>query len=159
MNYIFLLIAFILVLFLYNSFNLVENMENNDDKDLAPQTIVYKNQGAILNLQKQIQDIMTQLATSVGINASQNAQLKTLSKNVSDATKVSNEAEKVANANKQSILKIINAQKKKATDFKNKASKLPTVGKNTIKDDPKDGSSADSSSNIDTSKVPSSFNF
>ena len=65
MNYIYLLIAFILVLFLYNTFNLVENMENNDEKDIAPQTIVYQNQGAILNLQKQIQKLMDQLTKKV----------------------------------------------------------------------------------------------
>ena len=168
MNYIFLLIAFILVLFLYNTFNLVENMrtienmENNDDSDdsnLAPQTIIYKNQGAISNLQKQVEYIMSQLTKNIGLNANQNAQLNTLGKNVSNAVEISNEADKIANANKQAILKIINAQAKKANDFKNKASKIPSVGKNTIKNDSKDGSAESNASNINPSKLASSLSF
>tara|TARA_B100001063_G_C16655910_1_gene498476 strand:- start:268 stop:687 length:420 start_codon:yes stop_codon:yes gene_type:complete len=136
----------------------IENMENNDS-DLAPQTIIYKNQGAISNLQKQVEYIMSQLTKNVGLNANQNAQLNTLGKNISNAVEISNEADKIANANKQAILKIINAQAKKAKDFKNKASKLPTVGKNTIVDDSKDGSSEMNASNINQSKLASSLSF
>ena len=127
MNYIFLLIAFILVLFLYNSFNLVENMENNNEKVIAPQTIIYQNQGAILNLQKQVEKIMNQINKTIGTDANQNSQLKTLSTTLSNTTQVSNAADKLSKSNKAAIVKIANAQKQKAQDFKNKASKLPPI--------------------------------
>ena len=54
MKYTYLLIAFILVLFLYNSVNVVENMESN----IAPQTIIYQNQDAISDIEEQLEDII-----------------------------------------------------------------------------------------------------
>ena len=127
MNLIFLLIAFIVVLFLYNSLSLVENMENNDEKEIAPQTIIYQNQGAILNLQKQVEKIMNQISSSVNTDAKQNAQLQTLSSTLSTTTKTSNAADALSKSNKAALVKIANAQKQKSQNFKNKASKLPPI--------------------------------
>lgn len=127
MNLIFLLIAFIVVLFLYNSLSLVENMDNNDEKEIAPQTIIYQNQGAILNLQKQVEKIMNQITSSVNTDAKQNAQLQTLSSTLSNTTKISNAADALSKSNKAALVKIANAQKQKAQNFKNKASKLPPI--------------------------------
>ena len=55
MKYTYFLIAFILVLFLYNSFNLVENMDNNDND---VNNIIYQNQAKILNMKLEIKDLL-----------------------------------------------------------------------------------------------------
>ena len=132
MNYIYLLIAFILVLFLYNSFDLVENMENKENTNLGPQAIIYKNQGAISNLQKNVKDIMSQLSKNVGTSGNQNLQLNTLRQDVSNNKTTSDEAKKLANSNKESIMKIVNAQKEQATKFKKNAEGVPEIGPSTL---------------------------
>jgi predicted translin family RNA/ssDNA-binding protein len=51
MKYTYLLISFILVLFLYNSVKIVENMDNNIENN------VYKNQAAIINFRKKLKGV------------------------------------------------------------------------------------------------------
>ena len=50
--FIYLLISFVIVLFIFNYLTLVEGLDNNDTDNTPYQTIVYKNQGAIQNLQE-----------------------------------------------------------------------------------------------------------
>ena len=67
MKYTYFLIAFILVLFLYDSFNLIEGLT------VADETIIYQNQGAISDIEDQMKDIQT-IVSEANDMAKQNAE-------------------------------------------------------------------------------------
>jgi methyl-accepting chemotaxis protein len=137
MIYIYLLSSFVIVIFLYNSLNLVEGMDTITN-NVEPNKIIYQNQGAIQNLQNQIKQIMDSISKLNNSDAEQNASIKSIANNMSSRfsdingkiitnTKLANQSNELSKQNKESILKIVNQTKEKANNVKQQMSRIPPL--------------------------------
>lgn len=126
--YLYLLIGFLVTLFLFNYLNLGirEGLENSGDCG-STETLVYKNQGAIQNLQEQVEKIMNQMNSTVGVDAKQSADIDELTKGVASNKSIAETAQKLSDQNKASLEKMANAQKSKADALRQRASQLPPI--------------------------------
>jgi len=127
MNYLYLLIAFILVIFLYNMLDLKEGMSNNGETSCSTQSIMFQNQGAISNLQKQMDKIMEQLTKTNNTDASQSALLNSMNTKLGSIETKANDADTLSKQNQQRLLKMVKTQQQKYNNFSEKASKLPAL--------------------------------
>lgn len=148
--YVKILILFIFLLFVYDSYenlysmyyssNFIEGLNNMEENDgnTNLQTIIYKNQGAIENLQDELREITNSMNKTIHTNANQDASLKSLSNNIKilsqelntkiDSTlKLANEANELSKKNKNSLLNIVNERKQKVNDVRNKMAKIPPI--------------------------------
>ena len=126
--YLYLLIGFLIALFLFNALNLgiKEGLENSNACG-STETMVYKNQGAIQNLQEQVQKMMDQMNSTVGIDAKQTADIDELTKDVASNKSIADAAQKLSDQNKASLEKMVNAQKSKADALRQRASQLQPI--------------------------------
>lgn len=133
--YIYILIAFIIVLFMYNILNLVGNINNNiegmENKDLnnniSPQTIIYQNQGAIQNLKEQVENIMNQINNSIRNMANLSSDVREINKNVHKNTTLVNQSNELSKKNEQRLLNMAKKSEAAAKKAKLTMSRIPPL--------------------------------
>lgn len=127
--YLYILIAFIIAIFLYNWLNLVEGLENKDDSSCVSdtKTMIYQNNGAIKNLQTQFNQMMQDFNNLLKTDAKQTAGINENANNIKKNETIAQAADKLSKENKQSLLKIVNGQKQKAEELRKNAAKLAPI--------------------------------
>lgn len=126
--YIYIIIGFLIILFIFDILsNTREGMETKSNCDGELQTTVYKNAGAISNLQERIDSIMKQLNNIVTENDKQTAQISNLSSTQDKYDKIAQEADTTAKSNAEKILDIVKQAQKKSSAAKSKQESLPEV--------------------------------
>lgn len=126
--YIVLLVVFLLSLFIIHFHsNMKEGMESNDDCKAELQTTVYKNAGAISNLEDKITSLMKQINGIITINDKQTAQIGNLSDLQDKYDKIASEAETTAKSNATKILDIVKQAQKKGAAAHNAQRNLQKI--------------------------------
>ena len=115
----YMIILFIFILFIYNIFykyfKNIETMENNDSScENNVSTIVYKNAGAIENLQSSVEKLSKQINESILINDKQSADLSNLTGLETKFDKLAQKADSLANDNKSRLLEMAQQAHKSA---------------------------------------------
>ena len=137
MHGVHLLIAFIIVLFIFNILFIhpsQEGLENNGDSDIPTSfksdtiAIVYQNQGIIKSIQQKVSDLAKQVNTLLMQQDTMSADIADLQKKEENNTKTASAADTLAQQNKARLLKMAQTAKAKGQQSKAQAAKLKPVG-------------------------------
>jgi uncharacterized coiled-coil DUF342 family protein len=114
--------------------SLREGLENQNDEESGEgsaceadiKTTVYKNAGAIQNLQESVEKLMKQVNQVVLTNDKQTAQIQNISELETKYDKVASQADELAKANKSRLLELAKQAHKKAQMAQSEANKIPS---------------------------------
>lgn len=139
--YVFI-IGVLLYCFLYSAWNslwnrkteiqIQEGLENGDDGngggncESDMKTLVYKNAGTIQNIQESINTMMKQLNTIILNDDRQQTDIQNLKSLEEKVEKVSDQANELANENKNRLLELAKESKAKADDITKKVQSMPS---------------------------------
>jgi hypothetical protein len=127
--YVLILIAFLLFLFIYHLLSTnKEGMESKDGCQGELQTTVYKNAGAIANLEEKVTSLMKQISAIVTVNDKQTSQIGNMSDLQDKYDKIASDAETTAKSNAQKILDIVKQAQQKGKATQDAQKKLQPIG-------------------------------
>jgi hypothetical protein len=130
-----LIILFVL-LFIYNAFikhtYLIENLENTNASNkhtgssgCDSSTLMYKNAGSVQALQDKVNQLMKQVNTLILNDDKQKTDIQNLQVVEKKYDSIAEQADQLANANKQRLLAMVKQAKGKADAATAKSNKLP----------------------------------
>tara|TARA_Y100000780_G_C13694281_1_gene420780 strand:+ start:4623 stop:5015 length:393 start_codon:yes stop_codon:yes gene_type:complete len=126
--YIILLSVFIFFLFIYDILSkTTEGMENNCDDKGNIQTLVYKNSGTIKNIEDSIKNIMEKINTLTTNDSKQNVLIQNIRENQEKYDKLAENANKLANSNRDKIKQAVDSAKQKGANSKKAQEKLQPI--------------------------------
>jgi TolA-binding protein len=127
-TFIFILIAYtIFVNINTKSTALIEGLENNNSScDSDVKTLVFKNAGTIQNLQNSVDTLSKQVNTLVLSNDRQEVDIQNLKTLEAKVEKVSNQANELANENKNRLLEMAKEAKAKSDNVSNQIQNMPS---------------------------------
>jgi mevalonate kinase len=132
-----MLIILFVLLFLYNAFlnkgSLIEKLENNTTSNnntgssgCDSSTLMYKNAGSVQALQDKVNQLMKQVNTLILNDDKQKTDIQNLQVVEKKYDSIAEQADQLANANKQRLLAMVKQAKGKADAATAKSNKLPT---------------------------------
>lgn len=127
MRIIVFLLVVILVIFIANYSNVVEGMESNTNCDAELQKTVYKNAGAISNLEESVKNVMNKIDNILATNNKHGAQIGSINTELTKYEKMTEEAENIAKANKRKIMQAVEKSKEKSKKAQSKQQKLKPI--------------------------------
>lgn len=134
--YLFILIAFIIIIFLHNLFNIdinnkntIEGLENNKKNcDTELNTTIYRNAGAIDNLKQSVDTMMKQVNQLILQNEKQDTKISNLQTLQQKYDKVAEQAQKLSDANKQRLIAFADRAKRQSQQAQSQANQIPSPG-------------------------------
>lgn len=112
--------------YLFTTQKIIEGLENNN-LDNDSKVLIYKNAGTVKNLEQTVNNLSNQINTIITDNDKQNSDIENLKGLISKNEKVSTEANKLANKNKERLLKFSKQAKEKSDSVQNELKDLPSV--------------------------------
>ena len=129
------LIILFSLLFIYNAFlknkSLIENLENATSSNTSntgscdTSTLMYKNAGSVQALQDNVAQLMKQVNTLILNDDKQKTDIQNLQVVEKKYDSIAEQADQLANANKQRLLAMVKQAKGKADAATAKSNKLP----------------------------------
>jgi len=124
----FLSILFITIIVSKPGYAAIEGLENKDGSCSSEvSTIVYKNAGAITNLEKGVDDMMKKVNNIVISNDTQTSEINKLKESLAVTAKTATEADQASKENKKNILKYANQAKGETNQAAAKQSNLKPI--------------------------------
>lgn len=111
-------------IYLWSSSN-IENFDNPDCTDKMS-SMIYKNNGAIQNLQESVDKLTTQLNELILTNDKQETEISNLSTLQNKFDKLAQKADEIANNNKQQLIELAKEAHQRANQAQQEANQLPS---------------------------------